>query len=121
VVEAEVIAERRLLLRVGQWKQDVVIRIGKPYWVSPDVEAACPVEVTGIAEELADIRGVDPLQALELAQGLVNRLLKSAAARGAKLTWPDGSPYFGKPPSKSRRSSVSKRSESSRRQRRSTS
>lgn len=109
MIEREVFAERRLLLRKARQKQDVVIRIGKPYWVSPDIEAACSVEVTGIAEKLADIRGIDLLQALELAQGLANRLLKSAVAQGAKLTWPDGRPYFEKSRSKSKRSSVGKR------------
>ena len=60
------------------------VRIGQPY-AGKDGSWACPVEVSPIYGELADIRGVDSFHALWLACSLVLKLLESFRASGGKL------------------------------------
>jgi hypothetical protein len=46
---------------------DVLAQVGYPYWVIPDMEAACPVAIVGTLGRVPDIRGIDPMSALKIA------------------------------------------------------
>ena len=59
------------------------IRIGRPHQVEGGWD--CPVEVSPIYGELADIRGVDSFHSLWLACSLVLKLLESFKSSGGKL------------------------------------
>lgn len=88
LVTRELIVERE-----DRSRQPVVIRIGKPYWVSENVEAACSLQIDGLYSKLADIRGVDLYQAVQLAMQLAETLLQSAALKKQRLLWPSGERY----------------------------
>ena len=90
----DILAERELLVKESDLsKRTIVIQLGKPYWVSKDQEAACPVAILGLYDNLADTHGVDPYQALELAMQLVNTLLEGSLSGRQKLYWPNGERY----------------------------
>lgn len=67
----------------GEHKQ-VVIEIGRPYQVSQG-EWACPVAMRGLYNRLADIHGIDSLQALCQAASLVRMLLTGFIEDGGKI------------------------------------
>ena len=60
------------------------IRIGRPLQAG-DGGWDCPVEMSPIYGELADIRGVDSFHALWLACSLVLKLLENFKSAGGKL------------------------------------
>lgn len=94
MMQAKLLAERSLILQQPDGsRKPIVVRIGTPYWVTEGQEAACPVEIEGMYEKLADVHGVDLYQALELAIQLVNYLLTAAKSKRQKLLWPDGRLY----------------------------
>jgi hypothetical protein len=62
----------------------VMLRIGFPYEVSTQ-EWACPVAIDGMQGRLADIRGIDAWQALQLGQSLQAQLLADFVAGGGML------------------------------------
>ncbi len=68
------------------------VRIGRPY-AAKDGGFACPVEVSPIYGELADIRGVDSFHALWLACSLVLKLLESFKASGGRLRDREGGEF----------------------------
>jgi hypothetical protein len=79
-----ILAERKLYFvnSISGSKSKVVIRIGYPYWVVENEEAACPAYIDG--EEyflkdcrLQDIRGIDLFQALQQAISLLNHLFRN--------------------------------------------
>jgi uncharacterized protein (DUF2062 family) len=88
-------AKRDLLMTCKNTKEqtNIQIVIGFPYWIQNNTEAACPVAINGLNSRLSDIRGVDFIQALELAILLTSNLLKSINATHL-ITWLDGEPYF---------------------------
>jgi hypothetical protein len=88
LVTRELIVERE-----DRSRQPIVVRIGKPYWVSENVEAACPLQIDGLYSKLADVRGVDLYQAVQLAMQLAETLLQSAALKKHRLLWPSGERY----------------------------
>lgn len=88
LVTRELIVERE-----DRSRQLIVVRIGKPYWVSENVEAACPVQIEGLYSKLADVHGVDLYQAVQLAMQLAETLLGSAAGKKQRLLWPSGERY----------------------------
>ena len=61
----------------------LAVRIGKP--ARAESGYACPVEISPIYGELADIRGVDSFHALWLACSLVLKLLESFKSSGGRL------------------------------------
>lgn len=63
------IAERKFLVESIETSDrfEVTFRVGQPYWAEGDEDAACPRELVGIFDEMADARGVDPVHALQLA------------------------------------------------------
>jgi hypothetical protein len=66
----------------------VNLRIGFPYEVTPE-QWACPVAVDGLHSGLADQRGIDAWQALQLAQSLQAQLLGYLLEEGGNLLWRD--------------------------------
>lgn len=70
----DVIAEQKLIAIVGDDRQEVVLQVGRPY-VDSDGVARCPVASWGLDNRHPDIGGVETLQALNLACGLLERRL----------------------------------------------
>ena len=62
----------------------LTVRIGRPF-AEKEGSWACPVELSPIYGELADIRGVDSFHALWLACSLVLKLLENFTATGGRL------------------------------------
>jgi hypothetical protein len=93
--EFPILVERRLKIRVPQSgkEQDLVIRIGKPYRTGNEGDAACPVFVGGLFGRLADVHGVDEMDALRLAIELIENTLRGKR-KELRISWPDGEPYF---------------------------
>jgi hypothetical protein len=86
--DVEVFAERTLeCLKPSGERLSVVLRFGQPYRAS-DVDWACPVAADGLYERLADIHGIDSLQALILAQELLRSLMQDHLERGHRFYWP---------------------------------
>lgn len=87
------IAERRLLMErldTGE-RRELVIRIGTPYQKS-EYDFRCPVEYVGLFEKMADISGVDAIQALALACD-IDLILKNQLKY--RFYWVNGADYFG--------------------------
>jgi hypothetical protein len=61
--------------------RDVQVRIGCPYQIS-ETEAACPVAVDGLYENIPDIHGIDTFQALILAIEFVRSIMTGLNSRG---------------------------------------
>ena len=79
------IAEREVIyVRPNGERIAVTLRIGKPYRAS-DVDWACPVAAEGLYFKLADIHGIDSLQALALAQKLLLQLMAGAIEDGGSF------------------------------------
>jgi hypothetical protein len=88
------IGVRKLLLerKSDGARRVVTLRVGRPYWIKKNVEAACDVEAKGLFSDRRAIHGVDTLQALELAAGFMTVLLKGLT-RHYRIYWPDGYRY----------------------------
>ena len=85
----EFIAEREwIAVRPTGEQFPLVIRVGKPYRVN-DVAWACPVEAKGLYKSLADIQGIDSLQALNLALSFLHNLVTGFKEKGGKVLWPE--------------------------------
>lgn len=87
------IAERNLLFadKGSPIRKELIIRIGRPYWVN-NYMAACPVKFDGLLAEFADIAGADLLHALYLATD-VESFLRQLTDK-YDFFFPDGEPYF---------------------------
>jgi hypothetical protein len=93
--QSSVLVQRRLKIRVpssGE-ERDIVIEIGQPYRVGSDEDAACPVAIRGLFERLADIHGIDAMDALRLAIEFVEKTLRGKSEE-LQILWPNGEPYF---------------------------
>ena len=92
--EFPVLIARRLKLRPapGDALTDIIVEIGHPYWIEPDVEAACPVAIRGAVGRVNDIRGIDPISAMKQAISFVEKYLEHPAG-GEEIFWPDGESY----------------------------
>jgi hypothetical protein len=90
----EVLLERKLILKNQETRSrsELKVRIGVPRWTKRGREAACPVAIDGLVGRVEDIRGVDPMQAVELAIAFVNSLISSLPPT-KKVQWPSGEPY----------------------------
>jgi hypothetical protein len=71
---------------------ELAVRIGRPC-LEKAGSWACPVEVSPIYGELADIRGVDSFHALWLACSLVLKLLESFKSSGGRLYDAEGGEF----------------------------
>lgn len=88
------IAERKLVVEVmatGE-RKDLTIRIGMPCWLPDEEFASCPVEWDGLFERVADAKGIDLVQALQLASD-IDPLLERLKAK-YNFYWPSGEGYF---------------------------
>lgn len=91
----EILAERVLILaneETGERKQ-FKIQIGLPYWTEQDAEAACPVVIEGLLDKRQDIRGIDPLDAIEMSLKFIQAFLTDRPWP-EKVCWSTGDPYF---------------------------
>jgi hypothetical protein len=61
--------------------------IGQPYEISPTTWA-CPVQLTGLHDNLLDQQGIDSWQALQLSTQLIIQLLIHFLESGGTLLWP---------------------------------
>jgi hypothetical protein len=88
-----VLAERKLLVEEdgGEGRREIALQIGHPYWVKDGIEAACPVALHGFSENMQAMRGIDFVQALQLALGFLDMITKSGG--GIRFFWPDGETY----------------------------
>lgn len=86
------IAERKLLLEVIETgeRRSLTVRIGMPYQKS-DNDFRCPTEYAGLYNKVADVSGVDAIQALALACN-VDLMLKDQ--KKYRFYWPGGEDYF---------------------------
>ena len=90
----QVIAERVLNARSRTSDTQLVFKavIGAPYWTTEGVEAACPIALEGLHGRLADICGIDPMDALRNALGVLEKSL-TGALEDYELYWPDGEAF----------------------------
>jgi len=88
------IAERELIAEVIETgvRKHLTIRVGMPYWLPDDEFASCPVEWDGVFERIADAKGIDLLQALQLASD-IDPMLKMLRNK-YNFYWPSGEEYF---------------------------
>jgi hypothetical protein len=80
------------VLRVGDAEGlggDIVIEVGRPYWVEIGVEAACPVAFWGDVGRANDIRGIDLMDAVGQAIAFIDAYLR-AEGKGKEFFWPNG-------------------------------
>ncbi len=76
------IAERILFLKYTEDEvKEVHVGIGQPYQ-NEDGSWACPIQLKGLFENLADVGGEDSFQALMLAQNLARTLLNALVEKG---------------------------------------
>lgn len=90
-----VLVERRLKIRLAPngEERDLLIQIGKPYSTGNEDDAACPVVMDGLFGRLADIHGIDAMDAIRLAIELVEKTLQGKSTE-LQVLWPNGEPYF---------------------------
>ncbi len=91
----ELMLERVFLLindETGESRR-FVIKMGRPYWTEPEVEAACPIIIEGLLDRQQEIFGIDPLDAIEMAIKFLNSFLSERPAT-EKVCWSTGDPYF---------------------------
>lgn len=88
-----VIAERALLCSpAGEAQRAVVLRLHAPV---RDADGwLCEAELMNLFEDRARARGVDSLQALQLALGAVHQALEGMIRAGGSVCWADGSPFM---------------------------
>jgi hypothetical protein len=88
------IAERKLIAvrtDTGE-RKEVTYRVGTPYRAFGEDFASCPVEFEGMFGKLADSKGVDEFQALNLASDLDGILMKLKGKY--EFYWLSGEHYF---------------------------
>lgn len=66
---------------------EVVIAVGHPYRTS-DEDWVCPVEISGLDGSVADVHGIDSLQALWLGVRLIGERLKAFLGDGGRIIHP---------------------------------
>lgn len=94
--------ERELLLENQETgsKNKIRVLIGSPRWTKKGEEARCPVAVEGWLGRVEDMRGDDPMHAMEMALYFMNSLLKDLPPP-KRVTWPNGDLYKGTYPDSS--------------------
>jgi len=76
------IAVKKLYLKnTDDEVKEVNLGIGQPYQKA-DGSWACPIQLKGLFEDLADVSGEDSFQALMLAQNLARTLLNALVEKG---------------------------------------
>jgi hypothetical protein len=91
----DVIAERMLVARKpgSDAVAEIWVRVGRPYPdTDPDGDWICPIQILGLgAEEVANVYGIDAVQALTLALQKAGIDLAAGVRSGLDLRWLDGS------------------------------
>jgi hypothetical protein len=93
----ELLVERKILMQRdgSDDRHEVVLQIGRPYWISEGEEAACPIVLKGDGEdEIVHRHGRDPFEALSNAVRDINERFAGPQC-GRFYFWPDGAPYGG--------------------------
>ena len=86
-MEQGFIAERRIWAVSGNERAfEIRLAVGMPYRIS-EGDWACPTQLMGLHDKLADIHGIDSWQALQLAQGLLAWSLGKFVENGGRLFW----------------------------------
>ena len=81
----ETVASSKLVcVRANGDRANVIAEIGRPYDTGAG-DWACPVGLRGLYDRLADIHGLDSLQALCLAASLLRKLLTSFVDEGGRV------------------------------------
>jgi hypothetical protein len=79
------IASTELIVVTGDGRETAVTAaIGQPYQ-SDGAEWRCPVRLSGLHEELAEMAGVDSLQALCMGASLLRALLQDVTDKGGRV------------------------------------
>ena len=90
------IAERRLFITEKNElnkKSEIIIKIGAPYWIIDSIEAACPVAIEGLFENIEPIRGVNFIDSMRIAIQFIDDLLRGIW-ENKNIEWPSGESYF---------------------------
>ncbi len=87
------IAERRLIAESleNNQRKNIVIRIGIPYWIEENELAGCSVTFEGLLESYTDRKGIDLLQALQIASNI--DIYLAALSDRYRFFWESGEPY----------------------------
>lgn len=93
-MENKVIAERKVICEdiATGFRKIVTIQVGIPYWKDGESYASCPVKYHGLFDDYADTKGMDTLQALELAVNVDDMLRR--LTHKYRFFWESGEPYF---------------------------
>ena len=91
--------QRELILKQQQTRSQktLKVRIGVPRRTGRGREAMCPIVIKGVIGLVADIHGVDSMQAIYHALAFTDSVIKNLAPTG-KLSWPNGEPYVVEEP-----------------------
>ncbi|CAN5868818.1 hypothetical protein BH23GEM9_BH23GEM9_29670 [soil metagenome] len=97
-----VIAELDLIAISSTGRQEMRLRLEAPRKHS-EGEWSCALSLEGLHDDILPIRGNDSLQALCLATGMAELLLRGFVAGGGRLEYDDGEifpidAYFMRPP-----------------------
>jgi len=89
------IAERSLVMVVTSTGERVnlLVQIGRPYWIEVDSQAACDVRIEGLMPEAKRSYGIDPFQAIQSSMIFIDSYL-SGVAKKNQIEWPDGELYI---------------------------
>lgn len=89
-----VLMERHLKLRSipDGMISDIVIQVGYPVWIQPNLEASCAVAIRGVAGRMMDIRGVDPIDAMKNVMLFIESYLEDGQGE-VRFFWPNGEKY----------------------------
>lgn len=87
------IAERLLIAEsmLNGERKDIIIRVGMPYWIKEGELAGCSVQFEGLFSEFGDRKGVDLLQALQIASDI--DIFLAAKSDEFNFFWPTGESY----------------------------
>lgn len=90
----KIIAERKIICEeiATGFRKNVTIQVGVPYWKAGEPYASCPVKYQGLFDDFADAKGMDTLQALELATNVDDMLRR--LTHKYRFFWESGDPYF---------------------------
>jgi hypothetical protein len=75
-----------VIARADGNRTPIVVTVGRPYVVD-EAESRCPILITGLDGQNADIAGSDSLQALGLALSFIRRRLEHQVEQGSKLLY----------------------------------
>lgn len=89
-----ILVERHLKFQslTGGIQTDIIIQIGYPKWIQPNLEASCPVCFRGDIGRVKDIVGNDPMEAIKNAILFTESYLQHRSEQ-VKFFWSTGEDY----------------------------